>query len=360
MRRAVAWVVLLGLLFAVGALGFWAGRVTLEPPVDPLEGSSEPVTFEVVEQTLGRSLQFAAVAEWSRLPLARAGRPGVVTSIEFDPGARVDVGSPLYTVDLGPVVVAEGGVPAFREMARGVEGTDVAQLQAMLVELGFFDEEPDGAFGVGTEAAVGEWQESLGMDDDGVVGLGDVVFVPELPARVVATDVLTVGAPLAGGEVVVDVLGPAPKMAVPLSVEQRNLVPLSGDVRVSYPEGVWEARIVEVVESEGQEGDSLDLVLSAPEGGAVCGDECAEWVTFEGRTAFEAEIVVVPETTGPVVPTAAIMTDPAGGQSVELASGEMVPVEVVESTDALAIVEGLAPGDVVVLPFSDPNETGEG
>lgn len=358
MRRLAAWLGLLTLLVAVGALGFWAGRVAFEQPQDPLAGAEEPVTFEVFSQTLGRSLRFAAVAEWSREPLGRAGRGGVVTSVDVDDGAAMATGDVVYSVDLLPVVVAEGSVPAFRTMSQGVEGADVAQLQAMLGLLGFTDVEPDGVFGGGTAPAVRKWEESLGVDDDGVVALGDVVFVPGLPMRMAATDQLVVGGSLAGGELVLSRVSAAPRVVVPLSVEQRNLVPLTGNVLVTYPGGVWDAVIVEAVESSDQGLLSLELVLGAPGGGPVCGEACAEWVSFQGRTDFPVEIVVVPETTGPVVPTAAITTDPGGGLSVTLASGESVPVTVAASTDALAIVDGVEVGDVVLLPFGEPPAAG--
>lgn len=358
MRRAFAWLVLFVVVAVVGGVGFWAGRVALEPPEDPLVGADVPVTFEVVEQSLGRSLRFVAVAEWSRSDLVRSGRGGVVTSVDVEGGGSLSAGDVLYSVDLLPVVVAEGAVPAFREMRRGVEGDDVAQLQAMLVELGFSESEPDGVFGGGTVAAVRAWEESLGVEDDGVVGLGDVVFVSGLPVTVAATDVLVVGASLAGGEVVFSRLSEAPEVVVPLSIEQRELVPLSGEVLVSYPDGMWEAVIARAVESSDQGLESLDLVLEAPGGGAVCRDGCADWVALSGRTDFPVEIVVIPETTGPVVPTAAITTDPGGAMSVTLESGETVAVSVIESTDALAVVEGVSVGDVVVLPFGDPDAAG--
>lgn len=353
MRRVVAWLVLVGLLVLVAGVGFWAGRVALEPPEDPLAGSSEPVTYVVVEQTVGRSLRFVAVGEWAVSPLVRAGAAGVVTSVGFEPGSEVGVGDLLFTVDLRPVVVAEGAVPAFRAMSREVEGLDVLQLQEMLAGLGYLAGEPDGVFGSATVLAVRAWQDDLGVEDDGVVRLGDVVFVESVPVRVVAAEALVVGASLGGGEVVVNRLSEAPEVVVPLSPEQRGLVPLSGDVRVYYPGGVWEAVIARAVESNDQGLESLDLVLEAAGGGPVCGDVCTEWVSLVGRTDFGAEVVVVPETTGPVVPAGAIVTDPGGGQSVRLVSGESVPVVVVESTDALAVVEGVEPGDVVVLPFTE-------
>lgn len=341
-------------LVAVAAAGFWAGRVALAPPENPLADDVEPVTYEVVEQTLGQSLQFAAVAEWGTSPLGRAWTPGVVTSVDFASGESVDAGDVLFTVDLRPVVIAAGAVPAFRDLQDGDRGADVAQLQAMLGELGFLSAAPDGEFGDGTLAAVRAWQDSLGVANDGIVRHGDILFAADLPARVVATEPLAVGAPLSGGEVVVNRLSSAPSVVIPLTPEQRNLVPISGAVLLAYPEGTWEAVIARAAESSEQGFERLDLVLEAPGGGPVCGEACAKWIPEMGRTDFQAEIVVIPETTGPVVPVAAIITDPIGAQSVLLLGGEQVPVEVLVSTGGLAVVSGIEPGDVVVLPFVEP------
>lgn len=341
-------------LVAVGAAGVWAGRVALAPPEDPLTDAREPVTYEVVEQTIGQSLQFAAVAEWQVEPMVRAWGAGVVTSVHFASGDTVDAGDTLFTVDLRPVVVAMGEVPTFRDLQVGDSGADVTQLETLLGELGFLAADPSTTFDEATAAAVREWQNSLGVTDDGVVRRGDVLFAPELPLRVMPTEALVVGAGLSGGEVVVNRLSNAPSMVVPLTPEQRNLVPLSGTAEVTYPEGTWEAVIARAAETNDQGLDRLDLVLTAPEGGPVCGDACAEWVPAAGRTSFEAAIVVIPETTGPVIPVAAIVTDPGGGQSVRLASGSDVPIEVVASTGGLAVVSGIEVGDVVVLPFAEP------
>lgn len=342
------------LFVLVGAAGFWAGRVALTPPADPLAEEAEPVTYEVVEQTIGQSLQFAAVAEWETEPLARGWASGLVTSVEFVPGDTVDVGDVLFRANLRPVVIGEGQVPAFRDLQAGDSGADVSQLQAMLVTLGFLGIEPDGAFGDATLAAVRDWQNSLGVADDGIVRHGDVVYAAELPVRVVATEALAVGAPLGGGEVVVNGLAPAPSVSIPLTPEQRNLVPLSGAVQLTYPGGTWNAVIARAAEVTEQGQDRLDLILEAPDGGAVCGESCIEWIPPTGRTSFEAAIVAIPETTGPVVPVAAIVTDAGGGQSVRLVDGSEVPIEVIASTGGVAVVSGIEAGDVVVLPFAEP------
>lgn len=349
--------VLLLLIGIAGFLGWWAGREALVSPEDPL-AEQEPISYTVVEGLVDHSLSFVAVAEWEAMPLARSESAGVVTSVSVDSGGEVSAGDVLFAVDLRPVVVAAGATPAFREMALRDSGDDVRQLQELLTGLGFFGGEIDGVFGSGTAAAVREWQESLGIEDDGVISLGDVVFIPDLPARVVLGEEVVVGGRLSGGEQAVLGLPVDPSFWVPLSPEQRNLVPIDAPVMVSYGGGVWDAEVVEAVESEGPQGGigELRLVLEAPVGGSVCGAECGDWVALEGRSDFPAEIVVVPETTGPVVPVAAIQTMADGSTFVTLDSGEAAAVDVVVSQAGLAVVEGVEAGDVLLLPFESPPE----
>ncbi len=347
MRRVAS---VLVVLVVVGVGGFWAGRRALVPPGSPLEAAG-PVTYAVQEGEVGRSLTFTAVAEWDLVPAGRNGASGVVTSIPVAVGEAVSAGDVLYTVDLRPVVIAEGAVPAFRDLSLRTVGPDVAQLQGLLVSLGLLVGEPDGVFGRSTRDAVKVWQESLGVTADGVVRAGDVVFVPELPVRVAFADVLEVGARLSGGEQVVLVVPDDPSFRIPLSVEQRALVPLSARVRVTYPEGVWDARVDRAVESP--EFGQLDLVLTGPGGGSVCGDGCARWVDLSKRTDFRAEVVVIPETSGPLVPIAAIGSDAANEPFVTTVDGERVPVTIVAASQGVAVVDGIDVGTVVVLPFEN-------
>lgn len=333
-------------LLVVAAVAFWAGRVALDPPDDPLGEVAEPVMHTVGVGTVGRSLSFTAVAEWPMQPAGRQSGSGVVTSVEIDTGEVVAAGDVLYTTFLRPVVVAQGGVPMFRPLSLRDSGEDVAQLQELLTELGFFEGEIDGLFGSGTRSAVREWQDSLGVDDTGVVEAGDLVFVESLPARLVLSETVTPGGRLGDGETVVFAVSDSPDFEIPLSPEQADLLPLAADVIVTYAEGAWDARIEQAVEiGPGQ----LALILTSPNGGSVCGDECAEWVSLTGTTNFRAGIVVIPETTGAVVPVGALSTDAANNPSVTLTDGTLVPVTVVQAANGIAVVDGIEVGTEIVL-----------
>lgn len=351
-RRLLTAATAVFILAFVAAIGYWAGRIALAPAEDPLATEPASVTYEVQEQTIGRSQRFIAEAQWPSTPALRAAAGGVVTSVDFVAGDFVEAGTRLFSLDLRPVVAAEGVVPMFRDLELGDRGADVEQLQAILHVLEFAESEPTGVFDEQTAQAVRTWQESMSVPVDGVVRRSDVAFLPELPVRAVGTEALVVGASLNGGEVVIEALATAPTVVIPLAVEQRNLVPLDARVIVHHAAGSWNA-VIARANQRAEPGAGLDLLLEAPEGGALCGESCIEAIPAQGTTNLEAEVVVVPETTGPVVPVAAIVTEPDGQQTVEIVGRGRVPIDILASTNGSAVVRGVEPGEVVVLPFAD-------
>jgi len=342
-------------LVSVGAAaGFWAGRTVLLPPGDPLEAVAEPITYTVAGGELERSLRFAATAEWPLIPLARSAAAGVVTTADLRAGEIASAGQVICTVDLRPIVVAEGDVPAFRDMAPNTVGADVSQLQGLLASRGLTTDDADGVFGPSTLAAVEEWQQELGLPDDGIVRLGDVVFVPTLPARLALDAAIIPGASLVGGEYLVWLVPDAPEFRVALAAEQRGLVPVDARVRVSYGAGAWEGRIGRVVE-ESPTG-LINLVLTADDGSPLCGHECSSWVELNGVSDFAVEVVVVPKTVGPAVPVAAIRSDAGNQTYVVAADGSRIDVTVLAASQGIAIVEGLAEGTVIEVPVAAPGD----
>jgi hypothetical protein len=106
-------------------------------------------------------------------------------------GSVIKVGGTFFTVDEQPVVAMYGTLPAYRDMQDGDTGTDITQLQQSLVDLGYNPGGVDGTFGAATVAAVEAWQTAESLTVDGIVHLGQVVFVAG-PSRVIA-QVATIG-----------------------------------------------------------------------------------------------------------------------------------------------------------------------
>jgi len=106
-------------------------------------------------------------------------------------------GNVIIEVAGQPFFVFRGAVPAYRDMAPGESGTDIAQLQAGLEGLGFsVGADTSGVYGRGTAAAVAAFYQSLGYkaptvqdgpkaDRRAEVPLSEIMFVPRLPAQVV-------------------------------------------------------------------------------------------------------------------------------------------------------------------------------
>lgn len=107
--------------------------------------------------------------------------PGTFTSLPTV-GAVIRRGGTLFRVNDQPVTLMYGSLPAYRGLKVGVsDGSDVAELNANLITLGF---DPYGAitnrseFSEATAEAVRRWQHSKGLRETGKVELGQIVFAP--------------------------------------------------------------------------------------------------------------------------------------------------------------------------------------
>jgi hypothetical protein len=114
--------------------------------------------------------------------------PGTLTWVA-DVGQVIKQGQAVYEVDAVPVELLYGATPAYRDLPEGATGKDVTELNADLVALGYagrsqIDPTSD-SFGAATVRAVKKFQDHLGVDQDGVLHLGQVVFLPT-PLRVTA------------------------------------------------------------------------------------------------------------------------------------------------------------------------------
>lgn len=75
---------------------------------------------------------------------------------------------------------------------------------------------------------------------------------------------------------------------------------------------------------------------------------------MERPTDFLVEIVVIPETVGPVVPVAAIQLDAGNQPFVTTPAGERIDIDIVESAQGIAVVEGIEVGTVILIRVTSP------
>jgi peptidoglycan hydrolase-like protein with peptidoglycan-binding domain len=328
--------------------GILGARLTLQTPSQP--PSTTPPVYTVVNGSVGRTITLNASARWESHAGQPNGASGVVTSVLVGPNSPIDVGDPLYTVNLRPVIAARGAVASFRDQSKGVRGADVEQLQALLKALGFSVPQ-DGDFDARTTSAVKSWQRSNGVNPNGVVSTGDVLYFPVLPARVSVTETLRVGARVSGGEDVLNILGAAPTFQIELGSDQLGLVPVEAAVTVHHAGGTWLGRAQPATET----GETVVLPIRGVTDGPVCGSECEE-VPIEGGTTLRAEVTVVPITRGPTVPASALRTQPDGVVIVILANGDAREVHVIQAAEGLAVLEGVQVGERIRL-FAAPAES---
>ncbi len=340
MARAVRWVAALAVVVAVALAGYWAGQRTLAGPAGQV-GEQASVVQTVAEATVGRTLSLNVTVEQPFVPVAVNALAGTVTWVRS--GEEVVAGDVLYEVDTVPVRVVAGEVPFWRVLTSPASGEDVAQLQRALSELGLYRGQVDGRFGLSTVEAVRLWQRDAGVAVTGMVGLGELVAVPALPARLRLGEEIVLGARLGGGEPAVFAPTRELRFSLVVSPDQAALIPLGASVMVAHEGYTWQAVVGEATTDQAGE---IRYLLTAPGGGMVCGEECATLPASE-HTTLRAQVVVVPQVSGPAVPVAAVHTDPDGTAWVEMADGSRREVTVRASAGGLAVVSGIEPGERV-------------
>jgi len=146
-------------------------------------------------------------------------------------GAVVQVNRALYEVDGRKVYLLDGAYPAYRPLTPGSTGDDVRQLERNLRGLRFDEDREmnvDGTWDAGTTAAVRRWQQSKGIDDDGSIQPGRVVFQPG--NRRIATRLTTGSPPLT-------TTSTKRIVTVDLKTTQSDLAEDGAGVRVEMPDG---------------------------------------------------------------------------------------------------------------------------
>ena len=153
-------------------------------------------------------------------------------------GQVVDQGQVIYRVDGNPVVLLYGSTPAYRTLSAGMTGTDVTELNADLVALGYATaaEIPAGTetFTSATATGLNKLHATLGMSQTGALTLGQAVFEPG------AVRLTSLSAPLGGtlqaGHPVLQGTSTTRVVTIALDAAQQSEVKVEDHVVITLPD----------------------------------------------------------------------------------------------------------------------------
>ncbi len=271
-------------------------------------------------------------------------------------GSVVENGEPLYRLDADPVLRLDGKVPAWRDLGPDVtSGRDVLQLERALTDLGYTDDldmAVDGDWTWVTTIAVERWQRDHGLDDDGDLPLGRLVFT-DGDVRVASVPVED-GTPVQPGTVVLQVGATQRTVTVSVDPTQQRLAPVRKAVELEFPDGTTargRIREVEHIEATEQTDESLDVTIDVvgPEAKRKDVDKQLDGTSVQvGFSHNIAKDVLA-------VPVTALVALVDGGYGVEKVGADGATAYVAVSTgsfsETLVEVESpdLAEGDEVVV-----------
>jgi peptidoglycan hydrolase-like protein with peptidoglycan-binding domain len=339
MRRAT---IAIGLVVVIGAgataaawsIGLLGGAPAATTATEPEPRATATVTrrtLELVEEldgTLGFEGGGSIVNQLS----------GTVTAVPAE-GEILERGDTILEVDGGRVsALMYGERPAWRTLQVGVDdGPDVRQLQENLQALGYFeaDLEPDEVFGQYTEAAVIAWQAARGVEDDGIVRLGDVVFLPGAVRLTTVTAQL--GTRVNAGQSIATTSSTTRVITVSLNANRQDILAVGDAVTVELPDGTTTPGRIDAIASVAtpptQQGGSAQVEVTVRlDDPATSGSQDGAPVTVAIVRDRRENVLTVPVT--------ALIALAEGGYAVEAVDAD-------GAVRLVAVTPGLFSGTVV-------------
>ena len=227
-------------------------------------------------------------------------------------GQVVSEGQVLYDVSGSPVVLLYGTTPAYRTLSEGAtdsatSGADVENLNYDLVALGYLTSvdiasEPSD-FTAYTKEGVEELQAALGVTQNGVLSLGQVVFLPSA-ARITGVGQNTVvGGAAQPGAQILTASSTSRIVTIDLDADQQGDVAVGDKVTITLPNSqttsgtVTSVGTVATTPSSGGNGTSSPTitVLVTPDNPGATGnlDQAPVEVSITAASAKDAYIVPV-------------------------------------------------------------------
>lgn len=312
-----------------------------------------PQTATVVTTDLSNTVSIGGTLDYGAATTLIGRKTGTLTWLPAV-GTVVGRGQRLYAVDAKPVVLFLGDTPLYRQVdGTATPGPDIGEVNANLRALGYHGAPNGTAYTAGTMNALKQWQQHVGLDATGALGIGDVVVLPG-PVRVDSLKAQP-GAPAAA-----DVAGltSTVKMvtatADPSQIDSSLLKP-GGAVALTLPNG---KRTTGTIASLGPAAGGAGT--SANPGGSAQ-SQTAVTISFDDQSATSGvdsgavEVTVTAESHKGVlaVPVGALVAVQGGGYAVQVVTGStttLVGVRTGMFANGLVEVsgQGLAAGQKIV------------
>jgi hypothetical protein len=282
----------------------------------------------------------------------------------------------VYAVSGSPVVLLYGNVPSYRDLAEGDTGSDVTELNADLVKLGYVTSAELGPrsgwdyYSAVTTGGVDALQLKFGQTETGALDLGQAVFLPTSALITGYGTNIVPGASVTTGTVVLTASSTAPLVTIPLDAADQSDVKVGDHVGIALPNGATTPGVVSLIDTAATSSSSSssdDSGGSDGSDGSSSGSEAT--ITVEATlthpkvaAGLNQAPVVVTITTGSasgvlIVPVDALLAQSTGAYAIEVIAGRshhLVAVTPGLFDDAAGTVQvtgsGLAAGQRVVVP----------
>jgi hypothetical protein len=357
----------LGLVVVLAAAAFVVAAKPFAGSSGPAGGvadNADPTSTTTVQvQDISSQTQVSATLEYAGSYNVVNQAQGTVTSLPAI-GQVVSEGQVLYDVSGSPVVLLYGTTPAYRTLSEGAtdtatSGADVENLNYDLVALGYLTSAEVGSevrdFTSWTKVGVEKLQAALGVTQNGMLGLGQVVFLPSA-ARITSLGANTiVGGSAQPGQQIMSATSTGRVVSIALDAAQQGEVAAGDKVSITLPNGqttpgtVTSVGTVATTPSSGS-GSPTITVLVTPDNPAATGtlDQAPVEVSITQNSAKNAF----------VVPVDALLALSSGGYALEVVSStgthSLEPVTTGIFDDASGTVQvsgsGVAAGQRIVIP----------
>jgi hypothetical protein len=334
-----------GVLIGVQQLGS-TGTAAASTP-DPVPTA----TANVERRDMRTEMELEGTLGYADPAVLLGGLAGTLTRLPRE-GRVLEQGDRVLEVDGGRRSgLLYGDKPAWRPITDGMsDGTDVLQVERALRALGHLPRSvrPDREFDIQTERAIKRWQRALGVARDGVLELGEVVFLPG-PVRVGELKV-ALGERIGPGQAIASVSSTSRVVSIELDAEDQGTMTMGDAVTVELPDDTRAAgtiREIGTVATTGQDGSiSVPVIVTLDDPGASGTLDGAPVTVLVVRQARDDVLAV---------PVESLLALREGGYAVELAEADgttrFVGVKLGMFTDGWVEVTGaLTEDDMVVVP----------